>query len=103
MPDSPPGVRQRASKKKSASSPAGIASGSEDETIAKTKARDVPVLSSKPPSQLGHKLGLVVVTVAAFITRFWKINHPDQVVFDEVHFGKVGLPFLFWVLGLKMG
>lgn len=91
MPDSPPGVRQRTSKKKSAPSSVGIASGSEDETIAKAKARDVPVLNGKPPSQLGHKLALIVVTVAAFITRFWKISHPDQVVFDEVHFGKVGL------------
>lgn len=88
MPDSPPGVRQRAPKKKLA---LGSDSGSEDEPIVKAKARHVPVLSSKPPRQLGHKLGLFVVTVAAFITRFWKINHPDQVVFDEVHFGKVSL------------
>ncbi|CCM01812.1 uncharacterized protein FIBRA_03880 [Fibroporia radiculosa] len=28
------------------------------------------------------------LTVAAFALRFYKINHPDQVVFDEVHFGK---------------
>lgn len=36
-----------------------------------------------------YKLALVVITVLAFLTRFWGITHPDQVVFDEVHFGKV--------------
>lgn len=91
MPNSPPGVRQRVPKKNSAPSSLGDGSGSEDEPITKTEARHLPILSSKPPRQLGHKLALFVVTVAAFITRFWKINHPDQVVFDEVHFGKVGL------------
>ncbi|PPQ64780.1 hypothetical protein CVT24_007866 [Panaeolus cyanescens] len=38
-----------------------------------------------------HKGSVVVVsalTALAFILRFYKINHPDQVVFDEVHFGK---------------
>ncbi|KAH9971690.1 glycosyltransferase family 39 protein [Lactifluus volemus] len=29
-----------------------------------------------------------VLTILAFALRFYKINHPDQVVFDEVHFGK---------------
>ncbi|KAI0050961.1 glycosyltransferase family 39 protein [Auriscalpium vulgare] len=29
-----------------------------------------------------------VLTAIAFALRFYKINHPDQVVFDEVHFGK---------------
>lgn len=90
MSDSP-GVRQRAPKKKPVSSSLGSDSGSEIEPVAKTQARSVPVLSGKPPRQLGHKLALFVVTVAAFITRFWKISHPNQVVFDEVHFGKVCL------------
>jgi len=36
-----------------------------------------------------YKLGLVVITVLSFVTRFWGITHPNQVVFDEVHFGKV--------------
>lgn len=36
-----------------------------------------------------YKLALVVITVLAFVTRFWGISHPNQVVFDEVHFGKV--------------
>lgn len=37
-----------------------------------------------------YKLALAVVTALAFATRFYGITHPDQVVFDEVHFGKVG-------------
>jgi len=37
-----------------------------------------------------YKAAVAVLTVLAFITRFWGINYPDQVVFDEVHFGKVG-------------
>ncbi|TBU37009.1 O-mannosyltransferase [Dichomitus squalens] len=31
---------------------------------------------------------IVALTTIAFALRFYKINHPDQVVFDEVHFGK---------------
>ncbi|KAI0794053.1 O-mannosyltransferase [Fomes fomentarius] len=31
---------------------------------------------------------IVTLTLLAFVLRFYKINHPDQVVFDEVHFGK---------------
>ncbi|KAF9482561.1 O-mannosyltransferase [Pholiota conissans] len=31
---------------------------------------------------------VVALTALAFALRFYKINHPDQVVFDEVHFGK---------------
>src|SRR4051812_41230105 len=44
-------------------------------------------------TQWDYKLALVVITLLAFITRFWGIGHPDQVVFDEVHFGKVGSSF----------
>ena len=40
-------------------------------------------------TQWEYKLALAVITVLSFITRFWGINHPNEVVFDEVHFGKV--------------
>ncbi|KAF9512686.1 glycosyltransferase family 39 protein [Hydnum rufescens UP504] len=30
----------------------------------------------------------IALTFVAFLLRFYKLNHPDQVVFDEVHFGK---------------
>ena len=41
-----------------------------------------------------YKAALLVITALAFVTRFWGIGHPDEVVFDEVHFGKVSPPFL---------
>lgn len=34
------------------------------------------------------------LTFAAFLTRFWIISHPNQVVFDEVHFGKFASYYL---------
>lgn len=40
-------------------------------------------------SEWDYKLALVVITALAFLTRFWGIGHPNEVVFDEVHFGKV--------------
>ena len=42
-----------------------------------------------PGSEWDYKLALAIITVLAFITRFWGISHPNEVVFDEVHFGKV--------------
>ena len=38
-----------------------------------------------------YRIALTVITTLAFITRFWGISHPNEVVFDEVHFGKVSL------------
>lgn len=43
----------------------------------------------KPRPEWDYWLALTVITVLAFITRFYKISHPAEVVFDEVHFGKV--------------
>lgn len=40
-------------------------------------------------SDWDYKTALAVITVLAFISRFWGISHPNEVVFDEVHFGKV--------------
>ena len=31
---------------------------------------------------------LIALVVAAFVTRFWRLWEPSEVVFDEVHFGK---------------
>lgn len=44
-------------------------------------------------SEWDYKIALVVITALAFLTRFWGIGHPNEVVFDEVHFGKVYLIF----------
>ena len=48
-----------------------------------------------------YKIGLTIVTILAFVTRFFGISHPNEVVFDEVHFGKVWeqLTTLLWVHG----
>lgn len=40
-------------------------------------------------SELDYKIAFTVITVLAFVSRFWGISHPNEVVFDEVHFGKV--------------
>ncbi|OWZ57531.1 dolichyl-phosphate-mannose-protein mannosyltransferase [Cryptococcus neoformans] len=34
------------------------------------------------------------LTVVACIVRFWRIAHPDQVVFDEVHFGSFAAQYI---------
>lgn len=48
-----------------------------------------PYKPAQQGSEWDYKLAIAVMTALAFITRFWGIRHPDQVVFDEVHFGKV--------------
>ncbi|QDS68433.1 hypothetical protein FKW77_010800 [Venturia effusa] len=50
--------------------------------------------SKKPASDWDFKVALVVVTIVAFLTRFYGIRHPNQVVFDEVHFGKFASYYL---------
>lgn len=42
-------------------------------------------------SERDYKIVGVLITILAFLTRFWGISHPNEVVFDEVHFGKVRL------------
>lgn len=55
--------------------------------------------TAKIGQEWDYKLAFAVMTILAFWTRFWGITHPDQVVFDEVHFGKVSVPsFLFFFL-----
>lgn len=87
MPESGAGVRQRGPKKKSAAGSPGVGSGSEDELIVSRVSTPAPPTPVK--SELPYKLGLAVVTILAIFTRFYKIHYPDEVVFDEVHFGKV--------------
>lgn len=52
---------------------------------------DTVIESSKQAvaSEWDYKLALLIITLLSFITRFWGISHPNEVVFDEVHFGKV--------------
>ena len=52
-------------------------------------------------SEWDYKITFAFMTLLAFVTRFWGISHPAQVVFDEVHFGKVGAN-LRYSIGLKL-
>lgn len=36
-----------------------------------------------------YKIAIGIITLLSFLTRFTGISHPNEVVFDEVHFGKV--------------
>jgi len=85
-----PSVRQRGKKQQQQQqravtpTPDSLQNGVEDVYV-QTQIR----VREKVGSQWDYKLALGIVTVLAFVTRFWGITHPDQVVFDEVHFGKV--------------
>jgi dolichyl-phosphate-mannose--protein O-mannosyl transferase len=48
--------------------------------------------AGKPKSEWDYWLAMAVLTVLAFATRFYRIDYPSEVVFDEVHFGKVCAP-----------
>ncbi|KAF4983262.1 hypothetical protein FZEAL_1300 [Fusarium zealandicum] len=45
-------------------------------------------------SEGDYMIGLAITTILAFVTRFWGISHPNEVVFDEVHFGKFASYYL---------
>lgn len=88
---SPNGLRQRGGGKRGATD------------IDSTKAQDAASNAVKQfkgnaqetvQREWDYKLALVVITILAFVTRFWGISHPNQVVFDEVHFGKFASYYL---------
>lgn len=83
MASPPPSARQRAGKK------AGDIVTPEKAPISAVPAPRNLQPTAKSKSEWDYKLALVVITILAFATRFYKINYPNQVVFDEVHFGKV--------------
>lgn len=80
-------VRQRGaaagSKKGPTAATLAVPADKELEKLIKTNK------SKAPASEWDYKLALVIITILAFATRFWGISHPNEVVFDEVHFGKV--------------
>jgi dolichyl-phosphate-mannose-protein mannosyltransferase len=91
---SPSGVRQRAPKdKKRPTTPnpetiVAAASEKVSHIITRTKRDFQP----RQGREWDYKLAITIFTILAFITRFWGISHPNEVVFDEVHFGKVRSP-----------
>jgi|TARA_R110002003_G_scaffold59_36_gene5452 dolichyl-phosphate-mannose-protein mannosyltransferase len=84
-------VRQRTTKEKKRPTTPNVEALSEKvaEKAATAFERVKPYKPQKQGSEWDYKIAITVITVLAFITRFWGIRHPDQVVFDEVHFGKV--------------
>ena len=48
-----------------------------------------PRSGTKTGAEWDFRIALSIITFLAFLTRFWGISHPNEVVFDEVHFGKV--------------
>lgn len=76
MSTSSPSLRKRGGKKEDDSSPSLAGQGGS------------PV-APKPQSEWKYRLAAAILTLLAFITRFYKISYPAEVIFDEVHFGKV--------------
>lgn len=77
-----PSLRHRGGKEKSKA----LVDGDRDEHILSQAYAEVHKTASK---EWDYKLALGVITLLAFATRFFGISHPNEVVFDEVHFGKV--------------
>lgn len=64
----------------------GVSRDADLDALVRTKLN-----SKRSGSEWDYKVALAIITALAFITRFWGISHPNEVVFDEVHFGKVSL------------
>ncbi|ROT40053.1 dolichyl-phosphate-mannose-protein mannosyltransferase [Sodiomyces alkalinus F11] len=78
-------LRQRntGSKKSPAAAPL-------EQEVSKVKS----VQQKTKTSETEYRIGLVLITLFGFLTRFWGISHPNEVVFDEVHFGKFASYYL---------
>ncbi|KAI9819486.1 MAG: hypothetical protein M1827_006934 [Pycnora praestabilis] len=93
MSTSSPSVRQRGgqtSKKSAAITNGSVPRDDDLDILAKVQKQTKEAVTS----EWDYKLALFIITVLAFATRFWGIGHPDQVVFDEVHFGKFASYYL---------
>jgi dolichyl-phosphate-mannose-protein mannosyltransferase len=93
---SPAGVRQRVPKDKKRPTTPNPETASEKamDQAAAFVEKAKPYKARQKSSEWDYRLAITVMTVLAFITRFWGISHPDQVVFDEVHFGKFASYYL---------
>ncbi|KAF2705316.1 glycosyltransferase family 39 protein [Pleomassaria siparia CBS 279.74] len=97
---SPTGVRQRKDKKRPTTpNPDSVAATASEkvseklsEIVGRVPKRDFR--SQHNGSEWDYKLAITIFTILAFITRFWGISHPNEVVFDEVHFGKFASYYL---------
>jgi dolichyl-phosphate-mannose-protein mannosyltransferase len=88
-PQTPQGsLRQRNVPGKKAGEGTSASSEQEVDKLAKAALRKIKV-----DNETDYKVVFAIITVLAFVTRFWGISHPNEVVFDEVHFGKVRCRF----------
>lgn len=69
----------------------GIAIPRDDELDALVKAN---IQGKSAGVEWDYRIAFIIFTVLAFVTRFWGISHPNEVVFDEVHFGKFASYYL---------
>jgi len=78
-------------KRKDASIPVKAKDASATSIAAPREADlDALVKANKPAGpEWDYRIALTIITIGAFVSRFWGISHPNEVVFDEVHFGKV--------------
>jgi dolichyl-phosphate-mannose-protein mannosyltransferase len=83
------GVRQRSRKKKADAVSVAESTSEEELVVSKPWA-----IAPTTDNQTSFKVALAVVAVVAVVTRFYNLGHPSEVVFDEVHFGKVWLIFI---------
>lgn len=84
---SPSAVRHRGqnAKKRPTTPNPEVPSDKDIDAVAKAKKE----LRPSQGSEWDYKITITIITILAFATRFYGISHPNQVVFDEVHFGKV--------------
>ncbi|KAI0084456.1 glycosyltransferase family 39 protein [Irpex rosettiformis] len=66
----------------------------DDDHIAATHPRDRSSIEKLLETEEASVAVVATLTLMAFALRFYKINHPDQVVFDEVHFGKFAAHYI---------
>lgn len=90
-----PSLRKRGGKKE-----AYTALPSDDGSMAPVSAPEKP---GKPQSEWDYWLAMTILTALAFATRFYRIDYPSEVVFDEVHFGKVSFQQAWRLLDSRKG
>ncbi len=89
---SPSTVRHRGgqnAKKRPTTPNPEVSSDKDIDAVAKAKKEAKKELRPSQGFEWDYKIAITIITILAFATRFYGISHPNQVVFDEVHFGKV--------------
>ncbi|KAL2018932.1 hypothetical protein VTK56DRAFT_10226 [Thermocarpiscus australiensis] len=83
-------LRQRNVAGSAKKSKDGASSDVELDKLVKAAAIKAPSAAS----ERDYKIVFALITALAVLTRFWGISHPNEVVFDEVHFGKFASYYL---------